>query len=85
MDAFWKLVCTALPGKGCDCVLAGLKKLFGKIAAYTPRSLDDKLLENAHFLDGRVVSLTPTIATFSMRLAKPADWSLAYFGDILDE
>lgn len=47
MDAFWELVCAALPGKGCDCVLAGLKKLFGKIAAYTSRSLDDKMLENA--------------------------------------
>lgn len=47
MDAFWELVCAALPGKGCDCVLAGLKKLFGKIAAYTSRSLDVKLLENA--------------------------------------
>lgn len=27
--------------------------------------------------------LTPTMATFSMRLTKPAGWSLAYLGDIL--
>lgn len=84
MNTFWELVCTTLPGKGCDCVLAGLEKLFDKIAAYTSRSLDDNVLENAPFLDGRVVSLTPTIATFSMRLVKPAGWSLAYFGDIVD-
>lgn len=47
MNAFWELVCAALPGKGGDFVLAGLKKLFGKIAAYTSRSLDDKILETA--------------------------------------
>lgn len=82
MDALWELICAALPGEGCDCVLARLEKLFGEVAAYTTRSLDNLLLENANWVV-KFISPTPTMATLSIRLTKPAGWSLAYLGDIL--
>jgi hypothetical protein len=80
----WELVCTALAGKGCDCVLARLEKFSGEIAAYTARGLENVPLENAFsFLMG-IILHTPTIATLSIRLTNPAGWSLAFLGDILD-
>jgi hypothetical protein len=65
-------------------VLARLEKLFGEVAAYTTRSLENLSLENANLVMG-IILLTPTIATLSMRLTKPEGLSLAYLGDILNE
>lgn len=87
-DSVWKCAAAVSTCEGGDLVLAICEKMLGEVASDAARSLRMRVnFPNLANLRGKAledwVLLTPTMATFSIRLVKPAGWSLAYLGDIV--
>jgi hypothetical protein len=80
LDAVNEFACALFASYRCHGVFAGFEEGFGKALADITSSLE---YISAWFEDGREIWLTPTMATLSMRLMKPAGWPLAYFGTIV--
>jgi hypothetical protein len=86
LDALGKLALAPGAGDGSNGVFSGFEKLFGNVLANLAASLMGILLANHRIcaaVQRYVARLTPTMATRSMRLVKPAGWSFAYLTDIV--
>lgn len=89
LDSLGELALAPGASDGSNGVFSGFEKLLGNVFANLASSLVDILLASSCGVCAAewrcVARLTPTMATRSMRLVKPAGWSFAYLTDIVAE